>query len=177
VRLQLREPSLELAASFEEMRDAYLRADEDPWRGRHALAHSDIPAWIRVLNRRAQGEEIPEGWVPETQYWVLMENAVVGDVELRHPLNERLRQNGGNIGYGVHPSHRGKGIATFALREGLKILAEMNLSEALATCRDDNAPSIRVLEKCGGIRIEDSNGPGPLRRRYKFLLVDVPSGE
>jgi predicted acetyltransferase len=167
--LSLSEPRLDLAGSFVRMRDAFLAVGEDEWTGRHALAHTDVPAWIAALNRRARGEEIPQDWmpwVPETQYWVLLDGEVVGDLELRHPLNEHLSQIGGNIGYGTHPLHRRKGIATFALREGLKILATWGLIEALATCRDDNVASIRTIEGAGGRRISDAEYPGPKRRRY-----------
>jgi predicted acetyltransferase len=126
--LKLRQPSHDFAASFVQMRDACLRIGEDEWRGRHALAHTDVTAWIAVLNGRVRGKEMPEGWVPETQYWVVMGNVAVGDLELRHPLNDRLQQNGGNIGYGTHPDHRNKGIARFALHEGLKLLAGIGIS-------------------------------------------------
>jgi predicted acetyltransferase len=162
------------------MRDACLRLGEDDWTGRHALAHTDVPAWIAALNRRARGEEIPEEWapwVPETQYWVVSGDEVVGTLELRHPLNDYLRQLGGNIGYGTHPHHRRKGVATFALREGLRILAEWGLIDALATCRDDNVASIRTIESGGGVRIEDARyewlpdgASWPKRRRYSIPI-------
>ena len=154
------------------MRDAFVAAGEDGWREpRHAQAHTDVNAWIVALNRRARGEEISEGWVPETSYWVVMDGEVVGDLELRHPLNAWLRQVGGNIGFATHPRHRNKGIASFALREGLKILHGWGLSEALATCRDDNAASIATIERAGGIRIADAVYDGPKRRRYRLSTL------
>jgi predicted acetyltransferase len=164
--VELRQPSLDLAASFEAMRDACLRVGENEWVGRTALAHTDVRAFVETLMRRGRGEEIPPGWVPETTYWIVEDGEVVGDVELRHPLNDWLEQVGGNIGYLTHPAHRNRGVASFALREGLKLLARMGVREALATCRNDNAASIRVLEKAGGRRIEDAKYDGPLRRRY-----------
>ena len=151
------------------MRDAVLRDGENVWTGRTALAHSDVPAFISTLNRRALGQDIPEGWVPESTFWIVEGGQVVGELELRHRLNERLREVGGNIGYLTHPDHRNKGVAAFALRAGLKMLREMGVKEALVTCRDDNAASIRVIEKCGGVRIEDSKTSGPARRRYVIL--------
>jgi predicted acetyltransferase len=148
------------------MRDAFLARGENEWTGRHALAHTDIPAWIAALNRRSRGEEISPDWVPETHYWVVTGGEVVGDLELRHPLDDWLTQVGGNIGYGTHPNHRGRGIAAFALREGLRILRTWGLEHALATCRDDNVGSIKVIERAGGVRIQDARYAGPKRRRY-----------
>lgn len=172
--LQLRQPSIELARSFECMRDACLRNGDGGWAGRTALARSDIPAFIALLNRRALGQDVPSGWVPETTFWVVRSgHQVVGEVELRHPLNDWLRQVGGNVGYLIHPDHRNKGYATFALREGLNALRNMGLEQALVTCREDNVASIRVIEKCGGVRIEDSTATGPARRRYLIPLTSV----
>ena len=151
------------------MREACRRVGEDHWTERKALAHADVPAFIATLVRRGEGKDIPHGWVPETTFWIVDGDRVVGEIEIRHPLNDYLQQIGGNIGYLVHPGYRNLGVATFALREGRKILGSMGVREPLATCRDDNAPSIRVLEKCGGIRAENSNRPGPLRRRYTFV--------
>jgi ribosomal-protein-alanine N-acetyltransferase len=154
------------------MRDACLKTGDGDWTSpRGALALTDVPAFIAILNRRARGEEIPEGWVPETTFWVVENDDVVGDVDLRHPLNEWLMQVGGNIGYLTHPAHRNKGVASFALRSGLNILSQWGIKEALATCRDDNFASIRVLEKAGGIRIEDAQYNGPKRRRYLIPTV------
>lgn len=164
--LALQPPCIELASSFEAMRDAVLQSASDAWTGRTALARVDVPAFVELLNRRALGEDIPNGWVPETTFWIVESGQVVGEVELRHPLNEWLQQVGGNIGYLTHPEHRNKGIATFALREGVKILAGMGVEQALVTCRDDNIASIRVIEKCGGVRIQDSRTDGSPRRRY-----------
>lgn len=157
------------------MRDASLEVGEDHWTDSNAIAHSDIPAFIATLIKRANGEELPHGgWVPEASFWIVDVNDVVGDVQIRPTLNERYQQFGGNIGYFVHPHHRGKGIATFALREGLRILQSLGVREPLVTCSDDNAASIRVIERCGGIRIGDSKLTGPRRRRYKFCLSDPP---
>jgi predicted acetyltransferase len=161
-------PSLALAPSFEAMRDAVVRADGDAWPGRKAQAHADVPAFVATLNRRARGEDVPEGWVPESTFWIVESGRVVGELEIRRELNDWLAQIGGHIGYLTHPAHRNRGVATFALREGLKIVAGMGVRQALATCRDDNAASIRVIEKCGGVRLEDSTIGPPLRRRYAF---------
>ena len=153
------------------MRDACLKLGEDAWQGRTSQAHTDVRAFIALLKRRARGEDIPEGWVPETTFWVLDGDVVGGDVELRLPLNEWLNQVGGNIGYFTHPAHRNRGVATFAFREGLRMLHGRGLHKALATCLDDNVASIRILEKAGGVRIEDAKYDGPPRRRYLILRL------
>jgi predicted acetyltransferase len=44
----------------------------------------------------------------------------------------------------------------------------------LVTCRDDNEPSARVIEKCGGLRIGDSPILEPKRRRYTLSTAQTP---
>jgi predicted acetyltransferase len=167
---ELRRPSLELASSFEELRDAVLDGGYDGWTGASALALRDIPAYIDATRSWAKGERLERGWVPSDRFWVVEEGVVLGEVDVRHKLNNFLQQLGGHIGYLTHPEHRNKGVATFALREGLKRLAKIGVKRALITCLDDNVPSQRVIEKCGGVRIRDSKAKGPRRRRYVIAL-------
>jgi predicted acetyltransferase len=167
---KLRRPTLELAASFEELRDAVLRDGYNGWTGASAVALTDLPAYIQATRSWAKGQRISNGWVPSDRFWVVEDGVVVGEVDVRHKLNNFLLQFGGHIGYLTHPDHRNKGVATFALREGLKRLARIGVKRALITCLDDNLPSQRVIEKCGGVRIRDSKAKGPRRRRYVILL-------
>jgi len=56
----------------------------------------------------------------------------------------------GEIWYLVTPGHWGRGIATEAARELLRIgFSEMNLHRLFATCLPENPASSRVLEKIG----------------------------
>ena len=65
-------------------------------------------------------------------------------------MNEALRKHGGNIGYSIRPSERGKGYGTKMLKEMLKIAKGCGLDKALLTVADDNIPSRRVVENNGG---------------------------
>ena len=67
-----------------------------------------------------------------------------------HRLTERLRVEGGNIGYGVRPSARRRGHATEILRRTLEEARAVGLDEVLLTCAKDNPGSIGTILKCGG---------------------------
>jgi len=149
------------------MRDACLAEGEDPWADRSQIAHTDPVAYAHMLNDWSVGENLPQGWVPNDTFWIVDGDEVLGECDVRHPLTARLRNVGGHIGYVVHPGHRGRGIATFALRACLDVLARKGESEALLTCATTNAASISVIEKCGGKRVEDSTGG---RLRYLIPL-------
>jgi predicted acetyltransferase len=167
-------PSHDLVPSFVRMRDAFLAAGEDEWRHRgEEIAHSDPYAYVDLMNERARGRDVAEGFVRADEFWILDGGEVVGSLGVRHVLNDALKKLGGHIGYATHPGHRGRGVATFALHRGLSVLKHLGVQEALVTCQAENAASIRIIEKCGGQRIEDSEFPDHpelTRRRYHIPL-------
>jgi predicted acetyltransferase len=112
-------------------------------------------------------EPLP-GKVPDTVYWAILNDEVVGRIALRHELNDHLRQVGGHVGYVVRPSFRRKGIGTSMLKEVLKTPLAKAIGKILVTCDESNLPSIKIIENAGG-NLEDSvlMGNGlPLKRRY-----------
>jgi predicted acetyltransferase len=172
--LDVQRPSHEMVESFVRMRDAHMAIGENEWTHRGAeIAHTDPNAFVDLMNDRAAGRRIAKGFVRADEFWIVEGGEVVGTLGVRHELTERLRQMGGHIGYSTHPDHRGRGIATFALRHGLEVLAGLGVTEALVTCDENNAASARVIEKCGGQRIGDAHftdKPDLKRRRYIFAL-------
>lgn len=173
--LRIKRPSAARAVSFAALRDACLAANarDDQWKGPHALAHDDPVAYAAILCDWAAGRNVPDGLVSADTFWVLRGDEVVAECDVRHRLTPKLRDFGGHIGYVVHPAHRNGGVATFALRECLKVLADLGESEALLTCDASNVASARVIEKCGGYRIEDST-TGRLRYRIPLSWPDSP---
>ena len=162
-----------LISSFTAMRDAFVAAGEASWTGIEAVAHADVPAYLKLLEGWREGVRLPAFWEPgpADRFWIVLGDDVVGEIDLRHRVNDALRNIGGHIGYHVHPAYRNLGIATEALRLALDTFREYGHSEALLTCSDDNAASVRVIEKCGGRRIADAIGNGPKRRRYSIDLT------
>jgi predicted acetyltransferase len=75
---------------------------------------------------------------------------VVAVSNLRHRLTDGLREEGGNIGYGVRPGERRRGYATEILRHTLNAAREVGLDEALLTCARANQGSVRTILRCGG---------------------------
>jgi predicted acetyltransferase len=71
----------------------------------------------------------------------------------------------------VRPSARGRGVATWALREVLREATETGLDRVLLTCDVSNAASARVIERCGGV-LEDIRDTWLGRsRRYWITLA------
>jgi len=94
----------------------------------------------------------------------------LGAITLRHGLNDFLLRAGGHIGYGLRPSARGRGLATWALRSVLVRAPELGLRTVLVTCGDSNLASARVIEKAGGVLEDVRETELGLTRRYWITL-------
>ncbi len=99
---------------------------------------------------------------PSFQYLLARcnDDFVVGAVEVRPYLTKHLDMNfEGNIGYGILPSERGKGYANIALSLGIKEYYRLTGNTSLVICcYKENIPSRKVIEKHGGILIEEVSG-------------------
>lgn len=111
------------------------------------------------------------GWVerlrarPARLWWMVEHEAVLGGIVLRPFTNDQVLRTG-HIGYGVRPSARGQGLATWALGRVLRHAREAGLDRVLLVCRDDNAASVRTIERAGGAlaaTVDDGRG---LARHY-----------
>lgn len=98
-------------------------------------------------------------------WWIVEDGEVLGGIALRAADDERV-QRLGRFGYGVRPSARGRGVATWALGEVLRHAASSGIDPVLAFCLDDNAGSIATLEHHGAT-LEAVEQHGAVRvRRY-----------
>src|SRR4051794_1092520 len=101
---------------------------------------------------RSGGRQLEPDWVPFTTYWLLDDDgAVVGISRLRHELNDFLMHHGGQIGYYVRPSARGKRYGTAILALTVAEGRKRGIERFLLTVDSDNEPSIRVIEGNGGV--------------------------
>ncbi|MEV7230554.1 GNAT family N-acetyltransferase [Polymorphospora sp. NPDC051019] len=98
--------------------------------------------------------------------WIVEDGEVLGAIALRH----RFDDDTGHIGYGVRPSARRRGLATWALGEMLGEAHALGMDAVLVVCLADNAGSARTIERNGGVLegIRDT-GNVPVRR-YRITL-------
>jgi predicted acetyltransferase len=121
--------------------------------------------------RLPNGEVVPK--VPFSLLWLVEGEDFIGEISIRHRLNDWLLQEGGHIGYGIRPSRQGRGYGRLILKLGLDVCRDLGIERALVTCKDDNAASARIIEANGGRLenvIDDPAGGEGRTRRYWIPL-------
>lgn len=138
-------PDLPADATFEGL--SYTREQlEDP------AAFERFTSWL--AGQRRPDAPRPAHFVPCTELWMAAGDEYLGRISLRHELTELLFVWGGQIGYAVRPSARGRGYATRALGMMLPVCADLGIDPVLVTCDTDNDASRRTIECNGGV-LED----------------------
>ena len=116
----------------------------------------DYEGWLDKLEK--DRVMIPnEERVPAETYFLVRENdnRIVGMINIRTKLNERLRNGGGNIGYGIRPTERRKGYNKINLYLGLKVCNEYGIDVALLSADIENVGSWKTMEALGGVRTRE----------------------
>lgn len=153
-------------ANYEDIEKEYLFVRDMPvdengltnqWHGvsREEFERIALPSMLDAQ----KGENLPEGYVPETFLFLWEEDEIVGQFRIRHFLCESLRTGAGHIGYFIKKEFRGKGYGT----EGLRLTLQMARGiipedEFYLRVNKDNPASLRVMLKNGGyIKAEDES--------------------
>ena len=91
------------------------------------------------------------GRVGADYYWLVDDERgfFIGEISIRHKLNDALLQYGGHIGYGVRYSEWSRGYGTLMLKLALEKAKELGIRKVLITCDDDNLASAKVMENNG----------------------------
>lgn len=105
-------------------------------------------------------------------YWLVDDERdyFIGEVAIRHRLNDALYLRGGHIGYVIRSGEWGKGYGTLMLKLALEKAKERGLDKVLITCNDSNTASARVMEKNGCVleNVIEVEGQ-PVRRYWRQL--------
>lgn len=153
-------------ANFEDMEKEYqfvreIPADENgftnPWTGvsREEFAKTALPQMIAA----SRGENLPEGYVPQTSLFLWEDDIIAGLFRIRHYLNDSLRNGAGHIGYFIKREYRGKGCGKEGLRLTLQMAKDIIPEEEIyLRVNKDNPASLRIMLWNGGyIHSEDTD--------------------
>lgn len=171
----LRSPCPELKEAFLSMAREWRQQGED----RYGPALEDFEAYLARVRCFEDPNTVPPDWVRCTELCLEVDGEIVGCSRLRFSLNAVLEQEGGHIGYDVRPSARRKGFGNLILRLVLLEARRAGLQRALITADADNYPSLRIIDKNGGVFAGEavSAKSGKLVRRYWIDLTARPAAE
>ena len=155
-QLLLLDPAKEYAEGITHYRSAFIEAG-DSMDGTGSLYRMPDPEeWLAQVKALSRPETTPEDWVPTAQYICvrLLDDRLVGMIQLRRTLNEYLQQYGGHVEFSVLPDERGKGYATWMLRNILRYAKEYNIDRLILAVETKNTAGKRVIEKNGGVFLD-----------------------
>ncbi len=96
--------------------------------------------------------------------WIVEDGSVLGGIALRH-VDTDYTTWAGHIGFGIRPSARRRGLATWALTHILTEARTRGMNRVLVVCAPGNIASAKTIESAGGVFEEIRETPyGPVRR-------------
>lgn len=106
-----------------------------------AESAAGFSAWVRrLLAERDQ----------TTYRWIVDDQQVLGGIALRHHLDEYVHW-AGHIGFGIRPTARRRGLASWALGRMLDQAYQLGMDRVLLVCAADNIASAKTIQGKGGI--------------------------
>ncbi|MFE1591183.1 GNAT family N-acetyltransferase [Nocardia sp. NPDC058705] len=156
--------TLELVAPTAQLYSAWLDARTEWGPGAHEDGFGLLPdddvaspagfvAWVgRLVDASAEHADFRC-----TYRWIVEGDRVLGGIALRYGDGEFV-QRVGHIGYGIRPSARRRGVATWALSQIIAQARVLGMNRVLMVCDAENLGSATTIERCGGVleRIEDT---------------------
>ena len=156
-KIELQLPTLLHKPAAENFKSEFFEMQERVINGSALLDQMEYDEWLIHNTNNRHESTVSSDWVAATTFFAvrISNNKIIGMIDIRHNLeNEFLTQYGGHIGISVRPSERKKGYATEILRLGLEYAKSLNIEKVMVACYSDNIPSVRVIEKCGGVLSE-----------------------
>lgn len=103
--------------------------------------------WLKKIQNDLSIDTIEDNRIPAILYLTVRKSdkKIVGNVQIRHFLNEKLLNYGGHIGDSIRPSERKKGYATEQIRLALRKCKELGIDNVLMDCDKSNIASAKRL--------------------------------
>ena len=132
----------------------------------------DFDLWLDKVNEDVFPQTIENGKVPATLYFTVRKSdkKIVGNLQIRHKLNEKLLQDGGHIGDSIRKSERRKGYATEQIRLALQKCRGLGIDRVLMTCDKSNIGSAKSIKNNDGILENEIYIENELIQRYWISL-------
>ena len=116
----------------------------------------DYDGWLKSLEEK-RNRVLSEEYVPAETFFLVRvcDNKIVGMVNIRLELNEKLKKYGGHIGYSIRPTERRKGYNKVNLYLALLECQRRGIKEVLMHCSKENIGSSKTMKALGGALVRE----------------------
>ena len=149
--ITLKRPVKEFEAEAIAFKQEFIDNGEATINGSELLDQMDsYDDWLKSVKDNASSETVNPSWVVTDTYFAFDENdRLVGIVDLRHELNDFLKDFG-NSGYSVRPTERRKGYATEMLKLVMERARQIGMDKLQLSVERSNEASVKTIIKNGG---------------------------
>ena len=171
--LELVIPTKKYKKEVEEYLQEFLDNGENEIAGDGGLDRiKDFDTWLEKVQNDLSIDTIDKDRIPATLYLTVRKSdkKIVGNLQIRHFLNEKLLNYGGHIGDSVRPSERRKGYATEQIRLALDKCRKLGIDNVLMDCDKTNIGSAKSIQNNGGILENEIYVENEIVQRYWISL-------
>lgn len=171
MKIRLVRPTEQLKEQAINFRQEFFDNHEMVINGSELLDKTDqYEDWLKAVAANTRIETVNANWVVTDTFFAVDEkDQIIGIIDLRHTLNDFLK-NLGNCGYSVRPSERRKGYATEMLRLLVPIATDAGMKELHLSVERDNEASIKTIMRNGGKYERSFEFEGEQADIYKISL-------
>ena len=170
--ITLKRPIKEYEPKAVAFKQEFIENGETTINGSELLDQMDsYDEWLKSVTDNISPDTVTPAWVVTDTYFAFDEDDnIVGIIDLRHELNDFLKDFG-NCGYSVRPFERRKGYATEMLKLILERASQIGMGKIQLSVERSNEPSVKTITKNGGKYERSFNFEGEEADVYIIRIV------
>ena len=170
--ITLKRPTKEYESEALAFKQEFIENGETTINGSELLDQMDsYDEWLKSVTDNISPDTVNPEWVVTDTYFAFDEDDnIVGIIDLRHELNDFLKDYG-NSGYSVRPSQRRKGYATEMLKLIIERARQIGMDKLQLSVETSNEASVKTITKNGGKYERSFSYEGEEAAVYMIVLV------